>query len=82
MISQHRRRSFVGQPELGREDVHGSHRQKAESDVSAGNPVHDFVNGPIASGRDDSFETLRRRVPGETPLLPRPARSRTGSLRA
>ena len=75
MISQHRGKIVRRQAELRRENVHGSHGEQAERDVPAGDPVHDFVDRPVASCGDDSFKTFRGGVPREHFRFPR-ARSR------
>ena len=65
MIFQQRSRSFAGKPKLRGEDIHRSERQQTESSVGPGDTVHHFVDGAVAAGRDDRFETFRRRVPRE-----------------
>src|SRR5437763_4112962 len=48
-----------GQTQLGGEDVHRSDREQAERNIFARDAVHDFIDGAIATGGDDSFKTFR-----------------------
>src|SRR5207253_4769968 len=46
------------QTKFGRENIHGANRQEAESDVAAGQAVHDFVDGAVTASGHDFLETL------------------------
>ena len=65
MISQHRGKIVRRQSKLRRENIHRSHREQAERDVLAGDPVHDFVDRAVASRGDDFFKAFGGRVPRE-----------------
>ena len=43
------------QPQLVRENIHGADGQKPERRVGAGETVHDFVNGAVATRCHDFF---------------------------
>src|ERR1700730_6930722 len=49
--------------ELHREHVSCSHRQQTERGATASQTIYDFVNGAIAAGSHDLFETLVGRSP-------------------